>query len=516
MGGSFSPIVLKYHLKGKAGGYSCYGGKMKKMKYYLLAGVCVGIALLMAWQSGKPTTLKIVSVARSGSYGNRAQLENYQQEINAYLEEKGKSYRVEFQLLIDSSPNMEEYANCDMLFGSMKWNLRELESYFTDLSSELTDGSLQPLYESMPKEYWKTLTANGCIYSTVRFLPVGRSGLEIDEEQLKRLGIEVPSDLVGKPLKEWSDFLAAVFVANQNKPFIESPYYLNIADEEISSVPYVLGNCWDAHFQMIAPFVGISYEEPEKGAQCIFESDYAKEMDRLWEEFAEKGYLQIYTTQELQSKFPADWKQVDNQTPIMRVNYCYSTKPYMPYMDEIYTVYPLEKEGHYAPNMLEHYFHQVLIPKESVNKDVTYQFMNDMSTDIELAQVVKGDMYEDGVNNLLTPTSTAQYQEPKANGPTEENIEKQKENYQSLLEPPLPGFAMDTEKVKKQMAAVRRLYKIKDNMIIGIFSMTKESCFSYGWAGHDEITDSFVQQMYDAGLQDIIDEANRQIEAYQK
>ena len=82
---------------------------------------------------------------------------------------------------------------------------------------------------------------------------------------------------------------------------------------------------------------------------------------------------------------------------------------------------------------------------------------------------------------------------------------------------PLAGFALDTEKVEEQLAAVKNLYEMGSSD--GTIRINPFEALYYdatNWERHDEIIDSFVEQLYDAGLQDIIDEANRQIEAYHK
>ena len=60
---------------------------------------------------------------------------------------------------------------------------------------------------------------------------------------------------------------------------------------------------WQDHFQMVGPYLGISYANPELGVQCIFESEECEEIFAEWKGLVEKGYVHCYTLPEYEERF---------------------------------------------------------------------------------------------------------------------------------------------------------------------------------------------------------------------
>ena len=62
--------------------------------------------------------------------------------------------------------------------------------------------------------------------------------------------------------------------------------------------------------------VGISYDEPEKGAQFLLESNYANQTFALWKSLEEKGYI-VNTDDARENIYPLFWYRSTHTTQIV-------------------------------------------------------------------------------------------------------------------------------------------------------------------------------------------------------
>lgn len=267
---------------------------MKDIK--ILCVLVITLILCCFCYPAKIYTLKIALVKGEINELDKQEADLQEEVVNKYFDEQEKTYRIDFEVL--SKSNFEELEildSYDMVYGfEFDYSMKELSQLFLDLSSELRPGGgLQALYESMPDTYWETLKINDSIYSTVRFNPVVRSAIIIDKSAMESLGLSLPNHTGAKSLKEWKEYFEAIFEANGGKPFLVNPFITGREDIEIT--PFMKGFSWFDHFQLVAPHLGISYEEPELGVQCIYESSYAREVLDIWNEYAEKQYVLCYS-----------------------------------------------------------------------------------------------------------------------------------------------------------------------------------------------------------------------------
>lgn len=444
-------------------------------------------------------------------------LEEKTEQLNAILEEEEQPYTIELEVL--SEPGEEErasvFAQYDMLCSmSFDFTLEEMDSYFVDLKGELENGALKPLYESMPQGYWQTLLVNEHIYNTVRYQPPIRTSLRLYEKEqdrdfpgLESLGIEAPEGMSGKTLEEWSPFFEEVSEANEGKPFMVLP----LSDMRWTG--------WQDHFQMVGPYLGISYGNPELGVQCIFESEECEEIFAEWKGLVEKGYVHCYTLPEYEERF--------GETESNNKKYITQGCFYGAEEEELYEgiqLYPLKDTGYAYPQWMERYFsgerdmYQLLVLKSSEKLEVVYQFLNALASDVELAVKVQEGLKDEGGLPLcyLSPYAGA-----KDNGggmyftdePVEENIRKQRESYERLSEVPVPGFVLNEEPVAETIDTLLAECMVKEGLKVNPF-IELESTIS-SWEHYEEYIESFVDQLYENGLQEIKEEVERQLEAYQ-
>lgn len=434
------------------------------------------------------------------------------EEINDYLVESNQDYKVSFELLVPDEKDEIDYTGCDMLYGQKGFYPSELEEQFYDLADELKEGKLRPLYDSMPEVYWDTVSVNGHIYNTARFYPNEIQTVDIPETILEKTGLTVPEELIGKDIGEWKDFFGAIYEANDHIPVLRNP----VTYGEGWTKPIFSANVWDSQFQMITSCLGISYEKPEEGIQCVYESEYAKKMLDIWKEFEAAGYIEFYQ----------DRPEMSLEQSKERGNNMLSVEPGCDlghttcwYAHQVriqigHDKYATQTDIHSAPELPTIKQYQVLVLKETEKFEKICEFLNDMSQDETLLQIVHHPDEEGNLVVFLSPH--ADLLEGAVLGvdlnekTIDENREKKASRLAALQPVPAPGFVFDPSNVKKQNEAIISLLASTDA------KLGEEVQSAESWKSIDARLESIVEQLYEAGLQDIIDEANRQLEAYQK
>lgn len=487
---------------------------MKRKMYAVCVALCIllgGISLFGCNQQPSTICIGWLTSAENASESWQKTLTQREEKDNAYLQEQGKAYRLEYRMIVleEAADLEEELKEIDLLYGNdCNFTLQELHEHFVDLSKELTEGRLRPLYDSMPEMYWESLRLGDASFNMVRFTPPTTYGLWIKESVLRKLKLEVPQELVGQPLEKWADFFAAIYEANGHQPFIDRP---DLTTSNTS--PVLLGNTWEAHFQMIAPHLGIAYDQPELGVQCIYESDYAKKMNHIWKQYFEAGYVGAW------------WDPAEKEALFIRMHACYALEPHD--ISETYRVYPLQEYGYssnYNNGLVEErgkpYQLMLEVTKAAADKDIVYEFLCDLAQNAEFAQNICAQ--EIGCK-LFTPL--AQTMNPLGgssvilNGFTEPQQENESlilEQYQKMKHCPAPGFMLtETEEIEEILQRVDQLIyeetkvgTLRHNVIGEMVSGSTD------WEDYEKALDLFVERLYEEGLGEVIQEANRQLKEY--
>ena len=461
---------------------------------------------LSACRQNTTTSIRIALVL--GENINQETYDIFAQEgipgINQTLAEKGKPYQLEVDMVSYSERDTFSPEGYDIvIWDGTGLSAETIEEEYMDLTYELEEGALAPLYASMPAMYWEEVRANGAIYNLVRLRLNTQSGMCIVGESLESRGIDI-GDPTSMSLEEWEEQFEKLYEANDYEPFI---FYLPSSDLYRCAV---LDNlyCFDSAFRMITPYLGLSLQEPEAGVICVYESDYAAWIKEWWVRQWENGYV----TEDMTDYFKAEAGEETGLVfmPDTRLQICYP----FPVISEKngHELYPfLNTTPIYAEvKGLESGY--TLIPKTAPHLETVYQVLNDLATDEELAgrvvsiflplcpQVIWLDSaYESGYRWM---------------GSTEKAKELTKKAWEMSYLAPYSDFVFDETPVKEQYEAVQKLFASfnqPDNpwgekMMPSRYNSLEE--WSSNW---DANIAMLLEQMYDAGLQDIIDEANRQL-----
>ena len=477
---------------------------MKKI-YSVILGIVAFVFLftVTACQKQGPVTLKIAWPVDNIEELPKAM--SSEGAINTYLENKQKPYRLQFEaLLLSPEQNLaDQLADFDLFYGgNYDFSIKEIDSVFLDLRPLLEGEALAALYKSMPATYWETLRVNEKIYSITRTFPPEVHSLWISRGELESLGITVPESLLGKPLDAWSGFFQQVYEANGQKPFLISPYMFKSA-----LCPVADGNVWQAHFQMITPYLGISYEHPEEGVVCVFESEYAQSMNELWEQFFESGY--VITSPLEMTASPL----------IMRSTASYITEVHD--IEGTYTSYPLQEHG-YSTNMTQvgdsalPYSLGLQVLKEAPNQEEALIFLNDLADNQTAREICAQEEWQ------LSFSPFAQYMvgvgTQRWSGmtePAEENEALLREQYQNMESAPAVGFVLNTESIAQQHESIMSLFETSSDMGKVRHDPVRENVQNpEDWNAYISAMHAVLEQMKAAGLDSVVEEANIQLSQY--
>ena len=307
------------------------------------------------------------------------------QTSNHFLASIGKEYRLSFELIQPDYESFDHYQDYNIILNMPSFSPESLiEEHFLELTEELHSGSLTPLYQSEPEKYWKLMEQNGKIYSPIIAASEIAEALWVDLDALEELGITEQDiiSLKGKPLSEWLPLFETIYILNNNQPFIYSPFRNTFNGQTFCTSP-LHEIAWATHFQMVGPMIGISYDEPEKGAQFVLESDYADQTLAFWKDLNEKGYI-INTDHSKKEIYPLIWYQSTNSIDMAKKES--NIIGMEDGTDTSLLICPLEGQLHsVCRSAWDTSRYSFLIPKNQTNLALTFQFINEMAEDPSFA-----------------------------------------------------------------------------------------------------------------------------------
>ena len=466
-------------------------------KWVILTILIVGCFMILP-ACQQISTLHIIKVINPGS--DEAYWEAYWEDyvaekeisINQLLEDMGKAYRIKFEIALNSQPLVLEDQSDIIIYDGGDITPTELEENYLDIRPELENGALRPLYESMPELYWKSMSVNGHIYNVVREALNKQSGFFVPEEFFDRTDL----DIAEQPYswEEWENIYPTIYEKNDNKPFIAF-FVLNTETSQAYNL-----YCFENAFRMITPYLGISLNGEGSGkVECVYESAYASKVKEWWIRQWEKGYVSDAI------------EDIHFDTAIFRTDtmrgFCYP----FPVTVNGYKLYPF---GNTIPLYAEVSGAQknyTVINKNSADLDMVFQFFNDLVLEEELINEV--------VSYMLPLSPLVIYMQGYEYGwrwiESDENTRNLMEEYWEMTElAPYSEFVFDKTPVLEQMEAIEKVFQSYNqpgkNDWEEVYPKNNASLeeWSANWDANVAI---LLEQMYDAGLQDIIDEANRQL-----
>ena len=303
-----------------------------------------------------------------------------EQACNQYLASIDKEYRLSFTLIQPEYESFDRYHDYNIMLYMPYFSPDSfVEEHFLDLTQELQTGDLTILYNSRPEVYWASVQQEGKIYNPLTNLVGIIESLWLNWSFLENLGISLQEieALKGQDLSQWLNLFEKIYVLNDQKPFIQNPLYRNFSYSSFRT-PVLSGIAWEAHFQMVAPMIGISNENPEQGAQFVLESDYADQAFSIWKELENKNYI---INEE-------DMRKDEEIKPLVQLHASTSADIILAEDRHGQTrlVCPLQEQLHAFCRSAfdEGMRYSLLVPQDQNNLSLTFQFLNDLASYPEL------------------------------------------------------------------------------------------------------------------------------------
>ncbi len=408
---------------------------------------------------------------------------------NQSLEEAKESYRLAGEVVPYSECGQLNPEVYDILiWQDPEFSLVQAAEEYIDLKPELENGVLKSLYESMPSIYWESVKSNEKIYNIVRGLSNKKAGMVVTKGSLETMeGVQSVS------LSEWERQFADIYENNQQKPFLMYGYGSGAYNE-----PAIMEYCFQNEFRMITPYLGISLNRENAKVECVYESEYAEEMKNWWVRQGEKGYIV---------------SSANNSNFILKMDtnleICYPFTATSGYGNQVYPfsdTLPIYAEV----RGLESCY--TLIPRNAPHLAETFQFLNLLATNEELAQGVVSYYLS------LCPQRIWLNEDYDNGARWQGSVEKTRAITEKAWEraylAPYSDFVFDETPVKEQYEAVEELFASfnRPDDPWGSAMMPWMCTSMEEWSSNWEANvDMLLEQLYDAGMQDIIDEANRQL-----
>ena len=478
---------------------------MKKLVYILL---CLCLLILTFVSCKEPETIRICAMCHISDEGSFAisteYYENNEANANEYLEEQNKGYRIQIDILRRDSDVWSselDLSQYDMVLGVEKMTPTELAENFVDLSEELNNGALQDVYNQAPEIYWKRMSVNGHIYSINNYSPPYVPVIVVNTDKMKALNISIPERAEDFTMEDWMSYFEEVYEKNGNHPFLGG--FLCGRGYDAAILQTLL---WSSNFRMITPYLGFEKNDPNMEVVYVFDTAYAQEMKNQWRGYYEKGYGKC------------GYLSLYRDDPYLTIDLDQSCNPFVyEYTMELgnytyhYISYPIQKSLEITALPACTRWNSISVVKGSEHQDVVYEFLNDEATDRRLAEALNLSLSENtdiyiggGYHNLF--------------GTPEENQITKEKRYEYYEEGVLSEFVFDATPVAEQVGKIDNiiedLWKGMNCWVQTEFSPENWSTLEAWSENWDYRISELKKQMYEAGLQDVIDEVNRQIRDY--
>ena len=444
------------------------------------------------------TILKIgvlMSAERSG--GGDERWSQWLQELNSYLADTQQEYQIMVRLYLVSGYDEEVKekaqaqcfaSDCDIVYGEF-YGLDKagFAAHFVDLEDELQNGKLNAIYRFFPETYWKyiSLQLSGmyAIFTDVSFY--GGACISVDAGLMKQLKYKWDASAgENKTVEEWNQIFESLAAEYDAKEFI------NISPQEPSDVilPQLIP---ELEVEMIAPGVGIDLETGE--VLKIYEMPGIQERIQMIQQWYEEGWIsKAYSDSPIQS-----FSRI-SRTGVQAMDSFFDAS-------EKYYIYSIENPTYYAMDLEASSFCGIL--KNSVHQELAVDFLNLTEGDEELRLLLGRDTRWLG----LTPNVYYTWSEESTilkcylDQELVSDSEMVSESYSDVQIPALCGFVFDSTSVQSQIEEIRKIINRSNDVRLD-FGMYDD------W---QEDLDTLWSQLDEAGIDDIVEEAERQIAEYQ-
>ena len=404
----------------------------------------------------------------------------------------------------------------------------KMEEWFLPLSDELAvGGRLEEAYMLLPPEAWEVSRFSGENYSVAQIPPVISPGIKITPFYLDLLGMEVEQFYRQDPLN-MDDLLAEIYEANGNHIFLEVEQTTTILYSTDPMHDWIAaGVDISPYYTMLYPYVGIEAKEGGT-AVSVLESEQLAQTAESMQRYVDLGYAgdRRELIEDLTGMSMGQYYGSPDYDRYYEQNFSFDTvfgdriiKGTFLYVegDEYYQV-PLGEESYI---MMKQQRPMLVVSKYTQMQDETLRLLNFLLTSGEAQQQLA--YYEEyaaeqdgsvpytyvrwfGLATLpvVAPSTDTEKWYPCLN---DMNLyESLQTMYSEAKMAPGTGFMFDPEPVIEQIQAVEAAMDAYDLVIDG--SNAGKSRNLYYWEMRRLAT---LEDLQEAGLQDIVDEINRQL-----
>ncbi len=402
----------------------------------------------------------------------------------------------------------------------------KMEEWFLPLSDELAvGGRLEEAYMLLPPEAWEVSRFSGENYSVAQIPPVISPGITITPYYLDILGMQVDQFYRQDPFN-LDELGTEIYEVNENHVFME-------VKQTTATMWDYFGSCYAAgmdispYFTMLYPYIGIEAKEGGT-AVSILESEKLAKAAESMQRYVDLG-------------FAADKPQLIEDLTGMSMGEYYGIPDYDRYYEQFFyldTAYGTQifkgnnryvegDEYYQVPMGDESYIMMkqqrpmLVVSAYSQQKDETLRMLNFLLTSAEAQHQLayRGEyvLNQDGTAPMLSvdwfglatlpvvaPSTTTEMWYPCME--EMELDESLQVMYREAKMAPGTGFMFDPEPVIEQITAVEAAMDAYDDVIDGSNAGKSRNLFYWEMRRL-----GLLEDLQEAGIQDIVDEINRQL-----
>ena len=459
------------------------------------------IDYLKALPAPDENTLLFYSDARYSPEGSA------QTALNELLVKSGYEFRVEFRQIPSFSNDINMLVWEDMQAEGIPVDVFVVDTLkkmansgmLADITRYLETSDGVALKETVPEAFWKTTQIDGKYYGVGNIQLPAPKGWAVNKALMQKY--HLTTEDLAKPLWELEDVLARVYEGEKDvSDFVACAF-----------IPYNF--IYHVPFTQIIDAVGVFHEDETVTAVNLYESDYIRRLAETLDRLRERQYYIEYEGQENFfmeldfNGFPMfDANDVSQEgVEVVRIPYFETFQAYVEY-----------------PSVCA-------VSSRSDKKDWSFALLSFIYQNAEASNLlrygIEGEDYflEDG---FVVPANESgrvrMYYSPLGNSLISMPIqgldpldkETAYHDMSNQLEPlPIDGFIFDQEKVSKQIQAVLAI-SLDYPWAIFYKSSKRVSLLDHEYGTVGEVIDAFNIKLKEAGIDDIIDEMNRQIQTY--
>lgn len=456
-------------------------------------------------------------------------------ELNQLLEKEGYPFRVQIRQVPDEylysmkelAAVLDEKGIPADIFGEYYTWLADAaeEGTFLELSQFLDTESGKKLRERISERYWELTGINGQHYFIGYLDELSSSGWAVNQDLMEKYGFT--EEELGRPLEELGDVFRTVWEGEKDEP----EYQIEVDGEMITDfsvfplTPALLFS--RLPFSFVDTGLPIGYwndeiSDDEDGSKLVnlFDTERMRRLAETVNQYYQEGYVKN-----------SESGPRGSDHFFMQIDYSGGTVLREDSLDTWTNTngIVLKRIPYYAQDTSRIVTKSNAILKNSAHPKEAFELLAFVMTDQTASDLLlygrEGMNYErleDGCVKFLGELDSRYSLKTLGNLeisspliPYEDvhKAELLEESLDMLQDSPVYGFRFDEEPVKEQADAVRELYGQVNYFRSMLMFEKNDMIEETNW---EEYYDSYCQMMKEAGIDDLVKEMNRQLEAYRK